>query len=167
MSDFASVETNNTPYTINQMNQKKGIAGMNYQCSKCAACPSIGSFNRTTYDNCAYALDLHQSTSPLNYFMSRYQYENCSACTFDGKYYAPFDLVDQESELLNITRPVSKCNQLKYSPTCVKSSMCTSTFDKSNPAVAVRDVCPVVCNNIQKMKTPGYTLNQRNYCGKK
>jgi len=169
MSDFASVETDNgqSNVVINQTNRKKQPVGMNYECTKCASCPSIGSFNRKSYDNCAYALDLNQSVSPLNYVMSRFQYENCSACTFDGKYYAPFDLVDQESELLNITRPDSKCNSMKYSPTCAKSDMCTSTFDKSNPSVAIRNICPVVCNNIQKMKTPGYTLNQSKYCGNK
>lgn len=138
----------------------------NYDCNKCASSSSIGSFNNLTYDNCEYAQDLHQSTSPLMYQMSRYKYENCSACTFDGNYYAPFDLVDYESELLNITRPASLCSSQKYSPTCKRSDRCVSTFDRSVPAVAIKDVCPVVCNNIKKMKTPGYTLNQQGVCGR-
>lgn len=139
---------------------------MNYECKKCQSCPSIGSFNRLRYDNCAYALDLNQSTSPLNYQMSRYKFENCDACTDKGQYYAPFDLVDLESEIKNITRPGSLCNDIKYSPTCEKSEMCTSTFDQSNPVVLVRNVCPVVCNNIKKPTYPGYTLKQRGQCGR-
>ena len=140
---------------------------MNYDCKKCATCPSIGSFNRLRYDNCAYSQDLNQSTSPLNYQMSRYKFENCSACSYDGKYFAPFDLVDYESELKNITRPNTLCSDLKYSPTCEKSDMCISTFEQDNPVVMIRNVCPVVCNNIKKPTYPGYTLKQRDYCGKK
>ena len=140
---------------------------MNYDCKKCKACPSIGSFNRLRYDNCTYAQDLTQSVTPLNYQMSRYKYENCTACTYDGKYYAPFDLVDYESELKNITRPGSSCNDAQYSPTCEKSEMCVSTFEQSNPVVMVKNICPVVCNNIKKLTTPGYTLNQSDVCGKR
>ena len=140
---------------------------MNYDCKKCKSSPSIGSFNRLRYDNCAYAQDLNQSVSPLNYQMSRYKYENCTACTHDGKYYAPFDLVDYESELKNITRPGSLCNDVKYSPTCEKSEMCISTFEQDNPVVMIKNVCPVVCNNIKKPTYPGYTLNQRDVCGKR
>ncbi|AYV75764.1 MAG: hypothetical protein Terrestrivirus3_33 [Terrestrivirus sp.] len=138
---------------------------MNYECTnKCNTCPSIGSFNRLTYDNCAYTEDLHQSTSPLLYQMSRYKFENCSACTYDGTYYAPFDLVDYESELKNITRPGSLCSNMKYSPTCKKSELCTSTFDPSVPIVYAPDVCPVVCNNIRKVKSPGYRLENSVKC---
>jgi hypothetical protein len=137
---------------------------MNYECNECGSCPSIGSFNKLSYDKCAYALDLKQSTTPLNYQMSRYKFENCTACTMDGQYYAPFDLVDYESELKNITRPESLCNNMKYSPTCEKSDMCVSTFEKSNPVVLVRNVCPVVCNNIKKTSYPGYSLRENDYC---
>jgi hypothetical protein len=146
---------------------ERGAFKNNYECNNCKSCPSIGSFNRMTYDNCAYALDLKQSTSPLLYQMSRYKFENCSACTLDGNYYAPFDLVDFESELKNITRPGSLCNSTKYSPYCKKSDRCVSTFDPSVPPVAVKDVCPVVCNNIKKMTNPGFSTKQKAYCGKK
>lgn len=136
-------------------------------CKKdCKTCPSIGTFNRLPYDMCAYSRTLRQSTSPLMYNMSRYKYENCKMCTYDGKLWAPFDLVDFESELLGLSRPNSKCNELEYDPRCPKSSLCTSTFDKSVPIVYAPDVCPVVCNNIKKMRTPGYILHQRDFCGK-
>ena len=144
---------------------KTGMAAAKAKCNNCDSCPSIGSFNRLTYDNCAYSLDLNQSTSPLIYQMSRFKYENCSACTLDGNYYAPFDLVDYESELKNITRPASLCNSTKYSPTCKRSKRCISTFDKSVPSVAVKDVCPVVCTNMKPQTSPGYTLKQQPWCG--
>jgi len=137
------------------------------ECRKeCRTCPSIGSFNRLSYDNCTYGIELRQSVSPLFYNMSRYKYENCGMCTYDGKLWAPFDLVDYESELLNLTRPGTRCDELKYDPRCPKSGLCTSTFDKSVPVVYAPDVCPVVCNNIKKMQTPGYLLHRRAYCGR-
>jgi len=157
----------NSPGNKSLRDRNLSNMSMNYECKKCATCPSIGSFNRLRYDNCAYSQDLNQSTSPLNYQMSRYKFENCSACSYDGKYFAPFDLVDYESELKNITRPNSLCDSIKYSPTCEKSEMCISTFEQDNPVVMVRDVCPVVCNNIKKPTYPGYTLRQRDYCGKR
>lgn len=154
---------NNSLGKINKRENTK----MNYECDdKCSTCPSIGSFNRKRYDHCSYKKKLNESTSPLQYNMSRYKFENCSACTFDGKYYAPFDLVDYESELRNITRPDSHCDELRYNPSCKKSALCTSTFDSSNPVVFHKDICPVVCNNIKKMKTPGYVLDERQYCGR-
>lgn len=131
---------------------------------KCATCPSIGSFNRLNYDNCAYDKKIQESTSPLMYQMSRYKYENCARCTYDGKQYAPFDLVDEESELLNITRSATRCPSREYNPMCKKSDNCLSTYDKDVPVIYPPNLCPVVCNNIQKMKTPGYSLKKQNYC---
>lgn len=140
---------------------------MGDNCKKtCATCPSIGSFNRLSYDNCDYSKYLQESTSPLMYRMSRYAHENCRVCSYDGKLWAPFDLVDYESELKNITRPASRCPSMKYDPKCPRSPSCISTFDNTWPVVYAWDVCPVVCNNIKKMKTPGYKLHERAYCGK-
>lgn len=154
-------QSNGTPKYASDSNKEI----MNYECTEgCNTCPSIGSFNRMTYDNCAYTEDLHQSTSPLLYQMSRYKFENCSACTFDGTYFAPFDLVDYESELKNISRPSSLCSNMKYSSTCKKSPLCTSTFDPSNPVVYAPNVCPVVCNNIRKVKSPGYKVEGNVTC---
>lgn len=118
-----------------------------------------GSSNRLIYDNCAYQLKVYQSTTPLSYQLYDGKYENDGKCTYNNKAWRPYDLVDQESELKGITRPNSKCNQFQYKPTCKKSSMCTSTFDDSNPVVLAPEVCPIVHNNIRKMTHPGYTLN--------
>lgn len=132
----------------------------------CPTCPSIGTFNRLNYDNCAYKKKLGESTSPLMFQLSRYKFENCGRCTYDGAHYAPFDLVSEESELKGLTRPATRCPSRLYTPTCKKSDLCWSTYDKDFPVVYPADLCPVVCNNIKKMKTPGYVLQKREYCGK-
>jgi len=131
----------------------------------CPTCPGIGSFNRLNYDNCAYDRRLRESTDPLSYTLSRYKFENCARCTYDGTYYAPFDLVDEESELHNLSRPATRCPERLYNPTCQKSDLCWSTFDKTVPVVYPPDLCPVVCSNIKKMKNPGFVVQQQGFCG--
>lgn len=130
----------------------------------CQTCQSIGTFNRLTYDNCAYDKKLSESTSPLMYQMSRYKFENCARCTYNGKQYAPFDLVEEESELKGIVRQATKCPTKLYNPTCQRSNMCLNTYDKDVPIVYPANLCPVVHNNIKKNNTPGYTLQKREFC---
>jgi hypothetical protein len=120
---------------------------------------NLGAYNRLSYDNCAYQKKLQESTSPLQYRMFEGNYENCNKCTYKNQFWRPFDLVDLESELKNITRPNTKCPELKYHPDCKKSNMCTSTFERNMPVVLDRQVCPVVTNNIPRMANPGYTLD--------
>ncbi len=115
-----------------------------------------GSSNRLVYDECAYAQKLGDSTSPFQYRTYMGAYENCDKCKYD-KFWRPFDpeIVDVESELKNISRPATKCANLKYSPTCKKSNMCMSTFDPSRPVVLLPDVCPIIFNNIPKQTSNG------------
>ena len=124
---------------------------------------NTGSSNRLPYDRCAYEKDLSESVAPLNYRMYAGAHENCNKC-IHTKFYRPFDLVDIESELHNITRTSSKCPSKKYNPSCKKSKSCTSTFDKSVPVVLAPEVCPIVHNNIPKMTTPGYKLASKPPC---
>ncbi len=119
---------------------------------------NLGAYNRLSYDNCAYQKRLYESTSPLMYQLYDGKFENCDKCTYKNEFWRPYDLVDLESELKNITRPNSKCSQLKYNPDCVKSKLCTSTFEKNLPVIVDRQVCPVVTNNIPRMNNVGYTL---------
>lgn len=131
---------------------------------------SPGGFERTKYDNCAYQTSLNESTSPLKWMMYGGKFENCGKCVFDDKsFYRPFDakIIDAENELKNITRRSSRCPQHKYSPTCKKSASCTNTFDSSNPIVLPQELCPIVHNNIQRMKGPGYELNTEPFCNRK
>ncbi|ATZ80540.1 hypothetical protein BMW23_0490 [Bodo saltans virus] len=129
---------------------------------------SAGGFNRSKYDMCEYQQNLHQSVSPLAYQMYGGAYENCQKCVYDDKsFYRPFDLVDMESELKNITRRSSRCPQNKYLPNCKKSGTCTSTFDKTNPIAFPQEVCPIVLSNMPRMTSVGYELNVEPFCAKK
>lgn len=122
-----------------------------------------GSSNRLKYDNCSYEKELYESTSPLAYQLYGGKFENCNKCLYD-KFYMRYDLVDIETELRNQTRPLSKCDQFKYSPKCRKSGLCLSTFDKTVPVVLAPEICPIVYNNIPKMTTPGYRVPDPNFC---
>ncbi len=124
---------------------------------------NIGSSNKSIYDNCNYQQRLYESTSPLEYRLYFGQAENCDKCIYN-KYWVKYDLVDIESELRNQVRPLSNCDQFKYSPDCKKSGLCISTFDKSVPVVLDPNVCPIVYNNIPKQTSPGYKLPNPNFC---
>ena len=123
------------------------------QCNNRSTDHSIGGFNRLSYDNCAYEKNVSDSTSPLSYQIARYKYENCSRCTHDNKQWAPFDLVDFESELMGIKRTASKCVSNKYAPDTQKT-----------PVIYPANLCPVVTNNIKKMTNPGYSVPAQNFC---
>jgi len=126
-----------------------------------------GSSNRLLYEDCAFAQRVSDSTSPFQYRTYMGAYENCDKCKYD-KFWRPFDveIVDVESELKNITRPLSKCASLKYSPTCKKSAMCTSTYEPSRPIVIDPNVCPVVFNNIPRQTSNGVRQPLEMDCGK-
>ncbi len=126
---------------------------------------NIGSSNRGLYDTCAYEKRIYESTSPLAYRMYGGFGENCNKCIND-KFYVKYqpEIVDIESELKMLTKPLSRCDQFKYSPTCKKSGLCTSTFDPKNPIVLAPEVCSIVYNNIPKRNSPGYHLGDPNVC---
>jgi hypothetical protein len=125
-----------------------------------------GASNKQIYDCCAYSQELQQSTDPLQYQLYFGQAENCSKC-IDKKAWYKFDtaIVDAESELHNLTRPLSKCDSYKYSPNCPQSKMCTSTFNPDLPRILSPSLCPIVYNNIAKPTGPGYTVPNTNICG--
>jgi len=126
---------------------------------------NTGSSNRPIYDACSYQKRLYESTSPLAYQLYQGKHENCNKCIYD-KFYVPYqpEIVDIESELKNITRPLSDCDQFKYSPKCKKSGLCISTFDKTAPIVLAPEVCPIIYNNIPRQTNPGYRLPNPNFC---
>lgn len=119
---------------------------------------NFGGTNQLIYDNCAYQKDLLISTNPGDYRLYFGQAENKNKCIVNGKVYFKQDpcVVDVESELKNIKRPVSKCDRFKYNPQCARSRLCTSTYDPTNPLVPDQTVCPIVFNNIRKPKYPGF-----------
>ena len=128
--------------------------------------PTQGASNRQIYDCCAYAQSLQQSVDPLQYQLYFGAQENCSKCIDNQAWFRQDkQIVDIESDLWNINRPLSKCDQYKYNPNCKPSPMCTSTFDPSIPRVLSPSLCPIVYNNIPKQDDPGYTVPDPNVCG--
>ena len=123
---------------------------------------NIGSSNRTKYDNCDYQKSLYESTSPLMYMTYFGSVENVNKCRYD-KFWTRYQLVDVESELRNQTRPLSNCDQFKYSPTCKRSGLCLSTFDKSVPVVQAPEVCPIIFNNIPVYTDTGFKMNKNKF----
>ena len=124
---------------------------------------TIGSSNRLIYDNCAFKQQIDLSTNPLGYYLYRGKYENCNRCVVD-KFWRPFELVDYESDLLNINRPSTRCNKYKYNPNCEKTKTCISTFEKSNPIVLSPDLCPIIHNNLPKIKDNHVYVPIENLC---
>lgn len=124
---------------------------------------NIGGSNRPIYDNCAYEKQLYESTSPMAYQLYFGAHENCNKCMYD-KFWVKYQLVDIESELRNQTRPLSQCDQFKYSPNCRRSGICLSTFDKTIPVTPSPEVCPVVYNNIPRQLSNGFHLPNPNPC---
>ena len=128
--------------------------------------PTQGASNRQIYDCCAYSQSLQQSVDPIQYQLYFGAQENCSKC-IEGQAWFRQDkeIVDIESDLRNINRPLSKCDQYKYNPNCKTSPMCTSTFDPNVPKILSPSLCPIVYQNIARQDSPGYTVPNPNVCG--
>jgi hypothetical protein len=118
-----------------------------------------GASNRQIYDCCAYAQALQQSVDPLQYDLYFGAVENCNKC-IDKKAWFRQDreIVDIESDLWNITRPLTKCDGYKYNPNCKTGPNCVSTFDPNAPRILSPSLCPIVYNNIPVQSNPGYTV---------
>ncbi len=87
------------------------------------------SFSRTMYDTCAYKRSVAESTGTLSYMLDPVKYEVCATtkCSVDfgvsggaSVRHPKRTLVEIESELLNLTRPYSRCPGKKYAPKCTK-----------------------------------------------
>ena len=97
------------------------------------------SFNRTMYDTCAYKKSVAESTGTVAYMLDPVKYEirDTAKCSVNfgvsggaSVRYPKSTLVEIESELLNLTRPASRCPEKKYSPKCSKP---TSNDDNGLP----------------------------------
>lgn len=83
------------------------------------------SFNRTIYDDCAYAKRLNDNQNVLYYNLDANKHYNCNQKRIDFGVVGGNDvsqssenLVDLESDLRNQTRLYSRCPRRKYRPTC-------------------------------------------------
>ena len=108
------------------------------------------SFTRLDYDNCAYAKELEQSTSSLEYLMYKGKYENCKNCPDNDNLLDLGVKTDIESELRNQTRYSSKCPTEKYDPTKPFKAVKTT-----NP-----HVCERVSSGLKKPTGPGYDASK-------
>ncbi|ARF10586.1 hypothetical protein Hokovirus_2_113 [Hokovirus HKV1] len=126
---------------------------------------NFGGSTQLIYDECDYRRRLCQSVTPGNYRLYFGFAENNNRCVQDKVYYKQNPmLVETESELKNIRRPLSHCNKNKYYPTCPRSNHCVSTFDKKVPVVLDQSLCPIVHNNIRKPTNNGLSLSPSNGC---
>lgn len=74
---------------------------------------NIGITDHLIYDDCAYNHTLLENKNWSHYRLNQDPFENKNKCKFDN-FYHPYDLIDLDSELKNITRPASKCINLQY-----------------------------------------------------
>lgn len=128
---------------------------------------SAGRFTRLKDDYCNVQKETYESTASGLYRLEDFFAEHRDKCVYnEDNFWRPYDLVDVESDLKNITRAGSRCPQFKYNPNCKKSKTCMSTFDKSAPIVLANECCPIVKNNIVRPKGPGFTSPNKPSCGK-
>lgn len=113
------------------------------------------SSNRLSYDKCAYAKEVEQSTSPLDYQMFKGKYENCKKCA-KGDHANVLDFgtrTEVESELRNQTRSNSNCPSKKYNPKkAFKGAKLT------HPGVC--DINVLALNTIGRPTGPGYDVSK-------
>jgi len=81
------------------------------------------SFNRLSYDSCAYKQDLSENVSQLSYLLDPIKYEHCQKCRHElglvggtNVGVPKGNIVDLENELLGINRPSTQCPAYKYLP---------------------------------------------------
>lgn len=82
------------------------------------------SFNRLTYDSCAYSKTLQQSTDPLEYNLFLGKFESCNDCPI-GDFPVNLDFTsraDVESDLKGQTRMGSKCPSEKFPTNSAKAT---------------------------------------------
>ncbi|KAG2485353.1 hypothetical protein HYH03_015934 [Edaphochlamys debaryana] len=79
--------------------------------------------NRLKYDTCAYSKALSKSVAPIDYVLNPIKYEHCNKCRMElglvggtAVSHINGNLVDLENDLMNITRPSTRCPDYKYHP---------------------------------------------------
>jgi hypothetical protein len=107
------------------------------------------SSNRLTYDKCAYATEIKESTGPLEYNLFKGKYENDLHCPVsDFTNILEFgNRADVENELYGLNRIGSLCPSLKYNPTKNNSAV---NFSPPKMCASIYNITP---NNLEKPKT--------------
>lgn len=113
------------------------------------------SMNQTMYDQCKTTDRINAGNFQLEYQMFSGKFINEKRCGGNAGT-SLSERIDRESELMNITRPLSNCAEMKYQPNC-DSSICKGTF-KMDPTPVPFDMCPIIENNMPKIKNPGFVM---------
>jgi len=114
------------------------------------------SFNRLTYDDCAYTTTIKESVSSLDYNLFKGKYESCNNCPKGNfKTILPLDTrADVENELFGLTRPNSKCPSKKFDP------MAGYVNPNHTPPQMCQSIYHITPNNLVKPTTN--LLNENN-----
>ena len=90
------------------------------------------SFNRLSYDTCAYKHSLAESVGTLSWVLDSSRFENCNKCRVEfgvvggtNVSHVNGNLVDLETDLRGQTRRTTKCPTLKYQNPCPSGEMTT------------------------------------------
>ena len=120
--------------------------------------------NRLSYDACAYATEIKESTGQLGYNLFKGKYENCKQCAA-GDFTNNLEFgnrADVENELMGLSRPNTKCPSLKYDP---KAEFNTPAF---TPPTLCQNIYYITPNNLEKPTGP--MINESNlgvnFCAK-
>lgn len=106
------------------------------------------SFNRLSYDSCAYSKTLQESTDPLDYNLFKGKFESCRNCP-DFTNNLDFGLkVAVESDLKGQVRLGSKCPSKKFPDNMGFAAAFT-------PAIACQSIYDITPTNIEKQTTTG------------
>lgn len=114
------------------------------------------SSNRLIYDKCAYATEIKESTSPLEYNLFKGKYENCKQCPAgDFTNVVEFgSRADVENELYGLNRPGTLCPSLKFNPSKEFKS------PEFSPSAMCENIHYITPNNLEKPKSN--MLNEKN-----
>ncbi len=114
------------------------------------------SSNRLIYDTCAYATEIKESTSPLEYALFKGKFELCSKCPAgDSVNELEFgSRADVESELYGLNRQNTKCPTGKYDPAKEFKA------PELTPARMCEGIHHITPNNLQKPTSN--MLNEKN-----
>ena len=108
------------------------------------------SFERLTYDSCAYSKKLQQSTDPLEYNLFKGKFESCNSCPV-GDFTNNLDFgikTDIESDLKGQTRFGSKCPSEKFPAN-------TNDAAPFTPAITCHSIHNITPNNLVKPTNNG------------
>jgi hypothetical protein len=108
------------------------------------------SFNRLSYDSCAYSKTLQESTDPLEYNLFKGKFESCINCPISNSTnILEFGIkTDVESDLKGQVRMGSRCPSEKFP----RNAAPAASF---SPAITCQSIYKLTPNNLVKPTTNG------------